>query len=1285
MKPPRFSRASSFAVAVASLLAAGAAGATTLYWDGTGTGWDAVGSWSTALGAATPNPSVVPGASDIANFSINTIVSTDQTVNLNGDQSAQGLIFLGTNASPTTLLGGSVDSVLTLGANGIDVQSSAGPVTIGSATVKLVDITLSSAQTWNNSSSSDLTIENSVTNGGHLLTVNGDGGSLINGAIAGLGGLTKTGVGTLTLLIDNTYSGATTVNGGELKLNSATALPGGIEAIGGTSSLTLTGAVIGLADGDFSRGLGTGVAEVKWTGDGGFAAYGVDRIVNLGGAAGTAVWGDGGSTITSFVPNGSKLILGSEASDATLTFANPIDLNDSSLASTRGITVNKGTALVAAELSGIISNGSLTKDGAGTLKLSGANTYIGTTTINGGEVILSNADALPGGIGSDGISALTLNGGVIGLADGDFTRALGLESSQVQWVGDGGFAAYSVARTVNLGGSLAKVTWGDGTTSFVPGGSSLILGSAGANNTLTFANPIDLNGQVRTVRVDNGSATFDAALTGVLSSGGLTKTGEGNLKLSNTNTYSGLTTVSAGVLSYGITNALNGDVTVNGQTAKLDLLSFSDTVGTVTLSGGGTLTGNSGKTLTTTGSFEMQNGTVSIILAGASMPLNKTSTGSVTLSKANTYTGLTTVTEGVLSYGINGAISTGAVTVNGGTLALGSYYDTVGTVTLASGSITGSNATGLTTTGSFEMQSGSVSAKLAGTMPLNKTTAGTVTLSAANTYTGLTTVSEGTLAYGINSALSTGAVTVSGGTLALDTYTDTVGTVTLTSGSITGTGTSGILTASTGNTFEMQSGSVTAVLDGTNIPLNKTTAGMVTLSNTNTYTGLTTVSAGTLAYGISDAISTGAVTVSGGTLALGSYVDSVGTVTLASGSITGTGTSGILAASTGNTFEMQGGSVTAVLDGTNIPLNKTTAGMVTLSNTNTYTGLTTVSAGTLAYGINDAISTGAVTVSGGTFSLGSYTDSVGTVTLASGSITGTGTSGILTSTGTFAVESGSASAVLAGTSIPLNKSTTGTVNLSNANTYSGNTTISAGKLSLVTSGSFNYSPVITVGTTGSSGAVLDVTAKTGGFTVLSGQTLKGIGTVNANNTGTLGTVVISGTHAPGNSVGIETIDGNVQYTGSSSIFEWELNTGAMGTRGSLAGAGGYDGVKVSGTVTGTVTGTDTTADAIFKVVLLAGSYGDGFWTGNHQWDNIFTGLDGTTATGNWTAAFGSITWYAGATNATGDNLTPPGYFSFTPATGTATGNSLYWTAVPEPSSALAGLLLGAGLLRRRRK
>ena len=242
----------------------------------------------------------------------------------------------------------------------------------------------------------------------------------------------------------------------------------------------------------------------------------------------------------------------------------------------------------------------------------------------------------------------------------------------------------------------------------------------------------------------------------------------------------------------------------------------------------------------------------------------------------------------------------------------------------------------LTSTTAYDLQSGTASAVLAGAVGANKTTGGAVSFSGtgANTYSGTTTVSAGTLnlnktagqdAIAGNLTVSGGSVVlqannqinnaksvvVSGGTLDVATFNDTVAAVQLTSGNINGSG--GTLTSS--SAFDLQAGAVSAILGGTS-GASKTGAGTITLSGSNSYTGTTTISAGTLAYGASNVLATGAVTVDGATavLALGNnQSDTVGVVTVANGgSITGSGTSTLT--STGS-FEMQSGSVSAILGG----------------------------------------------------------------------------------------------------------------------------------------------------------------------------------------------------------------------------------------------------------------------------------------------------------------------------------------------------------------------------------
>jgi autotransporter-associated beta strand protein len=237
--------------------------------------------------------------------------------------------------------------------------------------------------------------------------------------------------------------------------------------------------------------------------------------------------------------------------------------------------------------------------------------------------------------------------------------------------------------------------------------------------------------------------------------------------------------------------------------------------------------------------------------------------------------------------------------------------------------------------------------------------------------------------------------------------------------------------------------------------------------------------------------------------------------------------------------------------------------------------------------------------------------------------------------------------------------------LQSDNTYTGDTTIKAGTLVLGAAGTIANSPKIIVGDTGSTTAVLDVSAKTSGFTVGGAQTLSGIGKLDADAGGTLRDITIQGTHAPGNSAGIQTVEGNLSYA-AGSIFEWELNANTV-TQGASSSPT-FDQVAVANGGTLAIS-----KDAKFRIILnSSGSdvdFTQGFWSTNQSW-NIFTGasaltgfkLDSVSADRNGVAFAANH---------------PNGSFSIT-------GSTLTWTAVPEASSALIGLLVGAGLLRRRR-
>ena len=240
------------------------------------------------------------------------------------------------------------------------------------------------------------------------------------------------------------------------------------------------------------------------------------------------------------------------------------------------------------------------------------------------------------------------------------------------------------------------------------------------------------------------------------------------------------------------------------------------------------------------------------------------------------------------------------------------------------------------------------------------------------------------------------------------------------------------------------------------------------------------------------------------------------------------------------------------------------------------------------------------------------------------------------------------------------KTGAGTTTLTGANSYTGATTIHAGTLALGATGSIANSTTLVVGDTGSSGAVLDVTAKSGGFTVGAGQTLKGIGTVN-------GAVAINGTLAPGNS--IESLATGALTFNGGSTFAYEMNSSA----------GTADLLKVSGDVTlnDTVNLTlDDLADpdvafapgTKFSLINYTGMLSGGFFYGEPLGDgeSFLAGLN------NWTITYGDA---EGGANFIGE------YFG-----GADKFVNLTLTAIPEPGSLLAlGCLVGSGVLLRSRR
>lgn len=494
-------------------------------------------------------------------------------------------------------------------------------------------------------SSSSLLFMNPIAMGNATRTIRCDCSTLvpyvanaeIKGAINGTNGVTKTGNGVLKLSGANTYSGETQVAGGVLQLANTAALPGGIGATGGASHLHLSGGgKVTINTADFQRNLGPNPTDVQFSGSGGFFG-GSHSTVNFGGASAPVIW-----DANPYLPDDCVLILENVGAAGPMTLQNPLVLG----AGQRTISTSCGSDYTHARLSASVSGvGGLTKTGGLVLDLIAENTYSGETEVNAGVLRLTNTYALPGGVGvSGGASNLNFSGvagyshrmwstttggvtstyyyyqqapGVVELTSNDFTRSLGKGPAQVQFTGSGGFSAFGENRIVNLGAASAQVAWGS--NCFVPDKSWLCLSSTFSNATIDFQNPIDLGSSSRTIMVDNGSATIDAKLSGILSgTGELQKFGDGTLSLNATNTYTGNTYVNAGTLILDATGTLklsierstNSSISVSGSKSKLDLfgtiaLDIGDVASssqswTLVRSASGTITYESSFALTTT-------------------------------------------------------------------------------------------------------------------------------------------------------------------------------------------------------------------------------------------------------------------------------------------------------------------------------------------------------------------------------------------------------------------------------------------------------------------------------------------------------------------------------------------------------------------------------------------------------------------------------------------------------------------------------------------------------------
>jgi len=1034
-----------------------------------------------------------------------------------------------------------------------------------------------------------------------VLTLDGQNGALaVNGAISGAGNLSTPANRTSLVVLNgtNTFTGYY-YSFGTLRATDGVGLPSAANLQLSGNSITSPQQGMLETSGTFTRSLGTGANQVQWLnyGGGGFGAYGGPLTVALGGTASPAAltWSAGG-----FVFGGSGFDLQDSNSNSTLAWLNPINLGGA----VRTLSIGGPAAIsnsTAVTMSGVLSNGGITLAGGGNsglLILTATNTCAQATTVNAG--VLRAVD----GIGLSGSSLLTLNGGVFETS-GNFTRTLGSAAGNVQITGGvSGFSTNGGAATIALGGTASPtaLTWG--AANFNP--ATLVLNEVTANNTLTFANAIDLSGSsVRTINVNANTATIVGALTGGTT--GLTKGGAGTLVLAGANTYGGITTLASGTVNLGAAETLGtsgplgastannpGSVVLNGAYLQYSVANQND------YSGRFSTAANQQYNVDTNG----QTVTWATPLSSTNGSLTKTGLGTLTLTGSSTYAGATTVNSGTLQIGAGGTTgaigsTSGIAVASGATLAFNRTDNYGGNFTPA---ITGSG--GLVLTG------------------------GTLTLSGANTFTGDTLLNGGTLTTGIATALQNSTLNYNnqGGTLSFGTLTAA------TLGGLKGAQSLTLLnTSGTGVNLSVGNNNASTIYTGI-------------LTGTNSASTLTKVGAGTLTLDPGAAAS--------GTIA--AVALNAGTLTLNSGT---TNLSGAVTVATGAALNLTGGSVTIggnypIVNGTmNVSGGTFSGGLELLISFNNSGGVVNLSGSGVLNGNQIRMGNGAnvstLNLNGGTLRMAFLNgggNTSGTVNLNGSTLQANYSApDFLNNKSTYNVLAGGAifdtagynptvqAALLSGAVNDggLTKNGAGTLTVSASNSYTGATTINAGTLSLASANALAGGGNITFGggalqfsgsnTNDYSGRIVN----SGGAIALdtNGQSIAFGNGLAASNAGGL-TVL-------GN--GILTLSGSNAYTGATTVSSGTLQiSGVLGSSsysGAISNAGALIfGSSASQLLSGAVSGIGSLSQSGSGTLTL---------TGSNSYTGATTVNSGTLQIGNGTngslAAASAITINSGGT------------------------------------------------------
>ena len=725
-----------------------------------------------------------------------------------------------------------------------------------------------------------------VTNSTAALTLNGTFASTS-------GGFAKEGSGTLLLSGASGFTGDVFINNGTLRLNTANS---GYNTALGNYTVPHTVYV--------NSGANLTFGATNWTPNGN-TGIAIALVVN-GTVSGA------GSNISTFGPvtmNGGNMSVangqmrlgnstfnvgGSAASRMFATGSNSFDL-----LTTVNFNVSDATSSSAADLivsAPIASTGNLTKSGLGTMQLSGANTFSGIMTISAGTLQYAKNTSL--------YNAVTAN-----------------------WTASKIKVANAATMALNVGGT------GEFTTSDI---STLLTNLGGANGGSSAGLAAGAILAFDTTNSAGNSFTIADNITNSSGSGGgainLTKLGTNTLALSSANTYTGTTTITAGTLQISSAGVLGGgsyggnisnsgafvysssaNQTLSGVLSGPDSLTKDTSASsTLTLSGNNTYTG---ATAVNTGVLNIQHanalGTTAggtTVASGAALQLQGVSIGPEALNLSGTGVN----SDGALR-NISGTNSyAGAIT-----LGAASRINSDADLLTLTGGLTGTNDVTFGGSGDIAVNTGAIATSTGG---LTKDGSGTLTLSAANTYSGGTTLNTGTLNINNASAIGSGTLTINGGTLnntSGNAITLSTNNAQALNGDFAFTGTNdlnlgtGAVTMNASRVITVNGGNLTigGAIAGSGIGLTKNGSGTLTLAGNNTaLTGATTINSGTLAAAASGALGgtssidlnggsflvtadnavndSADINLNGGTLAVsGTFNENVGLLTLSANSV----------------------------------------------------------------------------------------------------------------------------------------------------------------------------------------------------------------------------------------------------------------------------------------------------------------------------------------------------------------------------------------------------------------